>query len=131
EEHEQFWALWRAALQRVAPYPIDVVVASESYGPRLAAELGARFVPCDPGRSARTVSGTEVRADPLRHWEMLPAPVRPYFVRRVAVVGAESTGKTTLAQALAAHHETVWVPEYARIWLESVARAPEAPDFQH
>lgn len=32
----------------------------------------------------------------------------------IAIVGAESTGKTELCQLLAAHYSTVWVPEYAR-----------------
>ena len=35
-------------------------------------------------------------------------------VVRVVVVGAESTGKTTLAQRLAVHYQTAWVPEYGR-----------------
>jgi NadR type nicotinamide-nucleotide adenylyltransferase len=33
---------------------------------------------------------------------------------RIAVFGPESTGKTMLAEKLAAHFETRWVPEYAR-----------------
>ncbi|HEY4300086.1 MAG TPA: ATP-binding protein [Candidatus Didemnitutus sp.] len=33
---------------------------------------------------------------------------------RIAVFGSESTGKTSLAQALAAHFGAPWVPEYAR-----------------
>jgi NadR type nicotinamide-nucleotide adenylyltransferase len=33
-------------------------------------------------------------------------------VLRVCVLGAESTGKTTLAAALAEHYRTLWVPEY-------------------
>lgn len=32
----------------------------------------------------------------------------------IAIVGAESTGKTELCRTLAAHYNTVWVPEYAR-----------------
>ena len=39
-------------------------------------------------------------------------------IKRVAIVGAESTGKTTLAQELAAHFHTVWVPEYGREYTE-------------
>ena len=34
--------------------------------------------------------------------------------RRIALLGGESSGKTTLAQALAASLGTVWVPEYGR-----------------
>jgi len=35
-------------------------------------------------------------------------------ILKIAVVGAESTGKTWLCERLAAHYNTVWVPEYAR-----------------
>lgn len=35
-------------------------------------------------------------------------------IKKIAVVGAESTGKTWLCEALAAHYKTAWVPEYAR-----------------
>jgi HTH-type transcriptional repressor of NAD biosynthesis genes len=37
---------------------------------------------------------------------------------KIALFGPESTGKTTLAKALAAHYNTLWVPEYAREYLE-------------
>ena len=37
---------------------------------------------------------------------------------KVALFGPESTGKTTLAQALAKHYDTTWVPEFARTYLE-------------
>jgi NadR type nicotinamide-nucleotide adenylyltransferase len=37
---------------------------------------------------------------------------------RVCVVGAESSGTTTLSQDLAAHYHTVWVPEYGRLYTE-------------
>ena len=35
-------------------------------------------------------------------------------VRRVAVFGPESTGKTTLAAGLAAHFAEPWAPEFVR-----------------
>jgi NadR type nicotinamide-nucleotide adenylyltransferase len=35
-------------------------------------------------------------------------------VKRIALLGAESTGKTTLARSLALRFQTLWVPEYAR-----------------
>lgn len=40
------------------------------------------------------------------------------------LVGAESTGKTTLAQALAAHFNCPWVPEFLREFCESRERTP-------
>lgn len=39
-------------------------------------------------------------------------------VLRVALTGPESTGKTTLSRQLAQHYGTLWVPEYARQYLE-------------
>lgn len=57
-------------------------------------------------------------------------------ILRVCLVGAESTGTTTLAQRLAAHYETVWVPEYGRDYTEArkVAGARyewKSPEFVH
>ena len=37
---------------------------------------------------------------------------------RVVLYGPESTGKTTLAKALAEHYQTPWVPEFARPYLQ-------------
>ncbi|HKY04356.1 MAG TPA: ATP-binding protein, partial [Blastocatellia bacterium] len=39
-------------------------------------------------------------------------------MKRVCLVGAESTGKTTIARALAEYYKTVWVPEYGREYSE-------------
>lgn len=46
-------------------------------------------------------------------------------VPRVAILGAESTGKSTLAAALAAHYGTLWVPEYLREFVEVQERTPK------
>ena len=37
---------------------------------------------------------------------------------KVVLFGPESTGKTTLARLLAEHYKTVWVPEFARDYLQ-------------
>ena len=39
-------------------------------------------------------------------------------IKKVVVIGPESTGKSTLCQKLAEHYNTLWVPEYAREYLE-------------
>jgi HTH-type transcriptional regulator, transcriptional repressor of NAD biosynthesis genes len=46
----------------------------------------------------------------------------PHHIRRLALLGGESSGKTTLAQALAAALHTVWVPEYGRALWEALRR---------
>ena len=42
--------------------------------------------------------------------------------KKVVVIGPESTGKSTLSKALAAAIDTLWVPEYARAYLEQLNR---------
>ncbi|HYF32468.1 MAG TPA: ATP-binding protein [Chitinophagaceae bacterium] len=37
---------------------------------------------------------------------------------KVAIIGPESTGKSTLCRQLAEHYQTLWVPEYARAYLQ-------------
>lgn len=37
---------------------------------------------------------------------------------KVVLFGPESTGKTTLSQQLARHYDSIWVPEYARKYLQ-------------
>ena len=55
-------------------------------------------------------------------------------VKRVCLLGAESTGKTTLARTLAAEYDTVWNPEFGRPYTE-IGRDPDAPwtsdEFTH
>ncbi|MFR9778475.1 AAA family ATPase [Micromonospora sp. MS34] len=93
---------------------VDAVFSSEAYGGELARRFDAVPVCVDPDRRGVPVSGTAVRADPAAHWHLLGPAVRAWLVRRVVVVGAESTGTTTMAAALAAHYGTAWVPEYGR-----------------
>jgi NadR type nicotinamide-nucleotide adenylyltransferase len=114
--------------------PIDVVFSSEVYGATLARWFGARHVCLDRARALHPISATAIRRDLAGCWMELPAPVRAGLALRVAIVGAESTGTTTLARdlrdALRARGgtwaRTEWVPEYGREYsvnLLAVARA--------
>lgn len=42
----------------------------------------------------------------------------PESVINIAILGAESTGKTTLCRDLAEHFGSLWVPEYMRTYLQ-------------
>ena len=41
------------------------------------------------------------------------------MIKKVVIIGPESTGKSTLCEQLAAHYQTSWVREYARQYLET------------
>lgn len=92
----------------------DMVFTSEKYGHGYAAAMGCRHVLVDQPRSTVPISATEIRADPLEHLEWMEPCVRASFVKRVVLIGVESTGKSTLAEELARHFSTNWVPEYGR-----------------
>lgn len=80
EEHADFWPIWRGIVKRFHPEPIDVVFASETYGHRLAAEVGAVFEPVDIARRAVPISATMIRADPFAHVAFLPEVVRAHLL---------------------------------------------------
>jgi NadR type nicotinamide-nucleotide adenylyltransferase len=127
----------------------DVVFTSEAYGPGFAAELARYFEtrdgsgPCqqsgvrvahvavDPARARVPISGTRLRDDPHGNREYLSPEVYAHFVERVALLGGESTGKSTLARALAQHFRTVHVDEYGRtLWEAQGGELTEADLLQ-
>jgi len=130
EDDESFWPIWVDLIGRYAG-SVSVVFTSEAYGDELGHRLGARHVCVDRERRIVPVSGTAVRADPLGQWDYLPPQVRAHFARRVAIVGPESVGKTTLAEQLAHDLETTWVPEFGRAYTDGRdARGLSLDDFE-
>ncbi len=120
------WA--RRTIQILGRTP-DVVFTSELYGENYAAALGCRHVLVDLARSSVPISGTQIRADPLDCLDYLEPCVRARFVKRVVLIGVESTGKTTLAEELAHALNTTWVPEYGREFSLHKAGGWETSDF--
>ena len=121
---------------------VDAVYGSEDYLEGFAAALTALFaegrarsrggtadaarrvavehVSVDPHRRAVPISGSAIRRDVHAHREWLSPQVYASFVERVAILGGESSGKTTLATGVARRLGTVWVPEYGRIRWQQV-----------
>ncbi|MEV6020767.1 AAA family ATPase [Streptomyces sp. NPDC051997] len=130
------WDAHMAVFRGAVPEPVDAVFTSESYGTELARRFGAAEVSVDPDRGLYPVSGTAVRKDPVGCWPFLGPGVRASLARRVVVLGAESTGTTTLSRALADHYrarggiwaDTGWVPEYGRAYSEEKLAALRALD---
>jgi NadR type nicotinamide-nucleotide adenylyltransferase len=115
---EQDSRVWAENSIRWLGFVPDVVFTSEDYGEPFAHFLGCKHALVDKNREAVPISGTMIRSNPLDYWDFLEPPVRAWYAKRICLVGAESTGKTTLAQMLAEHYQTVWVPEYGREYSE-------------
>ena len=118
DDNSKAWAEYTHSILGRAP---DIVFTSESYGEAYARYLGCEHVLVDRDRHQVPISATKIRSNPLGYWGFLEPCVRAYFARRVCIVGAESTGTTTLAQDLAEHYQTVCVPEYGRTYCEDLA----------
>jgi NadR type nicotinamide-nucleotide adenylyltransferase len=125
EDGPGFWQSWKGIVKRHHPDPIDYVFAGESYGAELAKHIGGLFVPLG-GRvlnADRTgvggLSASAIGAAPWSYWDYLPAPVRGHYGLTVCLHGIESVGKSTLAERLADHYRTTFVPEYGRSHCET------------
>jgi HTH-type transcriptional regulator, transcriptional repressor of NAD biosynthesis genes len=114
--------------------PVDAVFSSEAYGDRLASYFQCAHVCLDQSRKLYPTSGTAVRNSVPSQWHMLSPVVQAGLAIRVVVVGAESTGTTTLSHDLACAlrirsgvwAQTQWVAEYGREYsanLLALARA--------
>ncbi|MDP3985508.1 MAG: AAA family ATPase [bacterium] len=123
DEHPEFWDIWRDTIREHCEQgDFDALFGSEDYGWRMAEELGIAYIPVNRTRTLVPISGTEVRENPMQHWDFIPDVARPYFAKRVRLVGPESSGKTILTVKLAEHFDTVHVDEYARRLLEEYVK---------
>jgi NadR type nicotinamide-nucleotide adenylyltransferase len=116
EQDSSLWAHNTIAWLGAAP---DVVFTSEEYGDRYASLMGCRHELVDAPRNAVPCCGRAIRRDPWGNWRFLSPAVRAWYVRRVCILGAESTGTTTLAEDLADYYKTECTREYGRELSES------------
>ncbi len=105
--------IWAIRMREVYP-KIDMLFSSEFYGPPFAHNLQAEHILFDEPRKFVPISATLIRNHPFQYWEFIPEQVRPYFTKKICFYGPESTGKSTMAEKMAGHYHTVFVPEVAR-----------------
>lgn len=118
DDVQQWFFAW--VVKSIAHYEADILFCSESWGDAcakvLSEELGreVKSVIIDIDRKQYPISATQIRNDYDLNRHMLSSTVRETFVKRICLLGGESTGKSTLAKALAEYYNTLWVPEYGR-----------------
>ena len=110
---EETWYADAEKVKAFAGEPITAVFFGDDYRP------DSMWTKCYPEAepvilSRDGISSTAIRRFPLACWEMMPDFVRPYYVKKVLLIGTESTGKSTLAVSLARHYNTVWLEEVGR-----------------
>lgn len=103
--------------------PIDFVFSSELEYSEIFEKLypTSKHILIDPTRRQVGISATKIREEGVfHHWAFLPDLVKPYFVKRVVIVGTESCGKSTLTKNLAKIYNTSYVKEYGRTVCEEL-----------
>jgi NadR type nicotinamide-nucleotide adenylyltransferase len=93
--------------------------SSEPYGLHMSAALNAINRQVDSSRNSIPISATKIRQDPFKYKNFIHPKVYVDLITKVVLLGAPSTGKTTLAEKLATHFNTQWMPEYGREYWEN------------
>lgn len=129
-QEEWYWDYWVNAIKKTETIPRRFLFTSDLYGKELARRTGLVWVPVDPDRQFYNISGTKIREDVTGSWDMLPATVRRSLSKRVAIVGPESSGKTTMVNNLGKYFKnSKIVHEYGRILSEQRKNELTGEDF--
>lgn len=110
---EQYWLEDSVKVKDEIGKKIDVVFCGSDYGE------DSFWYKCYPESKIITferdgISSSEIRKHPYKYWDWIPKNVRPYYVKKVLLIGSESTGKSTLTINLANHFNTNYIDEAGR-----------------
>lgn len=119
KEHPDFWNIWKELIFKYTGN-VDFVFTSEEYGDPLAEVLNCVHVLVDQKRLIYPVSGTKVRNNVAENWHMLPYPVKKDLVKKIVILGPESTGKSVLARTISDEFNLSLVTEYGREFYENL-----------
>lgn len=115
------WKDWADAVMDVVPEPIDIIFGNEeSYRENHEKFFpqSIKYVTFDADRAEFQISGTQIRENPIKHWDMLSGASRPFFAKKILITGTESCGKSSLTRALAKYFYTSWSEEVGRYYSE-------------
>lgn len=110
----EFWKAWIDGIQQAFWCDFDAVFSNDQYGAVLADKLGATWMPVDIDRTTQDISGSAIRGDPDKYYDYLTEVAKPYYQKTIAIVGPESTGKSTMAKKLALFYDYGYAHEYGR-----------------
>lgn len=110
---EEYWYEDASRVKEFAGKKIDVVFCGNDY------DANSFWAKCYPEAELRMIprdgiSSTAIRENVYAHWDWLPTVVRPYYVKKVLLIGGESTGKSTMTIHLANYYNTNYLEEVGR-----------------
>lgn len=115
KDHPDFWNIWKNTIEKHCPWrEFDALFWSEDYGWKMAEVMWIQYIPVDRLRTLVPMSWTAMREDPMTNWKYLPNVVRPYFVKKLAIVWPEWSWKTALAKALSDYYQTIMIDQYSQ-----------------
>lgn len=113
---DYYWEKGAQDIKDTIGRPIDIVFCgSDYYGTNRFESLycpESKIYYFD--RDEVPISSTEIRENVFKYWDYIPPICRPHYVKKVLVIGSESTGKSTLVQNLAIAYNTNYVREIGR-----------------
>ena len=113
EYDEKYWQSDADKVKAAVGKPIDVVFCGSDY------DENSFWNKCYPESKLyifprNDISSTEIRKNPYAHWDWIPNIAKPYYVKKVLLMGGESTGKSTLTINLANRFNTNYIDEAGR-----------------
>jgi HTH-type transcriptional repressor of NAD biosynthesis genes len=102
--------IWASKFREILPY-FDVLITSEKYGEYLAEHLEIPHILFDENRKKHAISSSMIRQNPIQHWHYITDAAKPYFQKKVVLLGTESVGKSTLCNTLAHYFDANLVTE--------------------
>ena len=63
------------------------------------------------------VSGTQIRKNPVKYWNKITKPFKPYLCKNILILGTASEGKSTLVRDIANYFDIPYAPEYGRDYM--------------
>lgn len=111
--YQESWQFWGKVAMDMCGLgdTVDYVFGSEDYVEGIAEACDATAVKIDQDRSTLQISGTIMRNSPYNNWEHFPDAVKPFFAKKVCIIGAPYTGKAQLARSIAEHYKTTLVTD--------------------
>lgn len=109
---KEFFDYWVKIMNAHAPS--QVIIGTMDYIPHLARACNREHLVFDTNRQSIGISATSIKSSPVKNFNYLLPNIKHLFSKKIALIGPESTGKTTVAKFLSKHYNCPWVPEMAK-----------------